>query len=168
MPCHEFDKDCHATLKQKSRIYLHSFLHPRSRDRTRKMNTLRDVFSTNLRRARFALPSLVTLFSIACGFASMVITVDNAAAGSVENFRLAATLLVAAGVFDALDGFVARATATTSAFGVQLDSIADVINFGCAPAILLYCYSFLHLADHDSLVFRFGAGASFFSPLAAP
>ena len=87
-----------------------------------------------LARAKFALPSFVTLLSIACGFGSIVISVDNAQVGAPGDFRLAAILLVLAGVFDALDGFVARATNTQSNFGVQLDSIADVMNFGCAPA----------------------------------
>ena len=115
-----------------------------------------------LRRAKFALPSLVTLMSIACGFGSIVISVDNAAVGSAADYRLAAVLLVLAGVFDALDGFVARATGTSSEFGMQLDSIADVMNFGCAPAILLYCYGFVHLGAHDSLLLRLGGIGSFF------
>ena len=97
------------------------------------MNTTR---KQRLARAKFALPSSVTLLSIACGFASIVISVDNAQAGSPHDYRLAAILLVLAGVFDALDGFVARATNTSSEFGMQLDSIADVMNFGCSPADL--------------------------------
>jgi CDP-diacylglycerol--serine O-phosphatidyltransferase len=115
-----------------------------------------------LQRAKFALPSFVTLLSIACGFSSIVISVDNAAIGSAADYRLAAALLVLAGVFDALDGFVARATGTTSDFGMQLDSIADVMNFGCAPAMLLYCYGFVQLGTHDPLLLRLGGIASFF------
>jgi CDP-diacylglycerol--serine O-phosphatidyltransferase len=117
---------------------------------------------TRLQRAKFALPSFVTLLSIACGFSSIVISVDNAAIGSAADYRLAAALLVLAGVFDALDGFVARATGTTSDFGMQLDSIADVMNFGCAPAMLLYCYGFVQLGVHDPLLLRLGGIASFF------
>jgi CDP-diacylglycerol---serine O-phosphatidyltransferase len=114
-----------------------------------------------LARAKFALPSSVTLLSIACGFASIVISVDNAAIGSAHDYRLAAILLVLAGVFDALDGFVARATGTSSEFGMQLDSIADVMNFGCAPGLLLYCYGFAQMAvDHPTLV-RMGGLACF-------
>lgn len=113
-------------------------------------------------RAKFALPSLVTLLSIACGFASIVLAVDNAAIGSADDYRLAAVLLVLAGVCDALDGFVARATGTSSDFGMQLDSIADVVNFGCAPAVLLYCYGFVQLGAHDPLLLRLGGMASFF------
>lgn len=114
-----------------------------------------------LSRAKFALPSFVTLLSIACGFGSIVISVDNAPVGDPGDYRLAAILLVLAGVFDALDGFVARATNTQSAFGVQLDSIADVMNFGCAPGLLLYCYGFAQMsAAHPTLV-RMGGLACF-------
>jgi CDP-diacylglycerol--serine O-phosphatidyltransferase len=114
-----------------------------------------------LARAKFALPSFVTLLSIACGFGSIVISVDNAPVGNPSDYRLAAILLVLAGVFDALDGFVARATNTQSNFGVQLDSIADVMNFGCAPGLLLYCYGFAQMsADHPTLV-RMGGLACF-------
>jgi CDP-diacylglycerol--serine O-phosphatidyltransferase len=114
-----------------------------------------------LARAKFALPSFVTLLSIACGFGSIVISVDNAPVGNPDDYRLAAILLVLAGVFDALDGFVARATNTQSAFGVQLDSIADVMNFGCAPGLLLYCYGFAQMSvDHPTLV-RMGGLACF-------
>jgi CDP-diacylglycerol--serine O-phosphatidyltransferase len=114
-----------------------------------------------LARAKFALPSFVTLLSIACGFGSIVISVDNAPVGNPDDYRLAAILLVLAGIFDALDGFVARATNTQSDFGVQLDSIADVMNFGCAPGLLLYCYGFAQMgADHPTLV-RMGGLACF-------
>lgn len=114
-----------------------------------------------LARAKFALPSFVTLLSIACGFGSIVISVDNAPVGDPADYRLAAILLVLAGVFDALDGLVARATNTQSAFGVQLDSIADVMNFGCAPGLLLYCYGFAQMgAAHPTLV-RMGGLACF-------
>ncbi|SFV15523.1 CDP-diacylglycerol--serine O-phosphatidyltransferase [Pseudoduganella namucuonensis] len=114
-----------------------------------------------LQRAKFALPSFVTLLSIACGFGSIVISVDNAYIGSARDYQMAAALLVLAGVFDALDGFVARATGTSSEFGVQLDSIADVMNFGCAPAVLLYCYGFVQLGHEHATLLRVGGIASF-------
>jgi CDP-diacylglycerol--serine O-phosphatidyltransferase len=114
-----------------------------------------------LARAKFALPSSVTLLSIACGFASIVISVDNAPVGDPHDYRLAAILLVLAGVFDALDGFVARATNTQSEFGVQLDSIADVMNFGCAPGLLLYCYGFAQMAGEHPTLVRMGGLACF-------
>jgi len=105
---------------------------------------------------------MVTLMSIACGFGSIVISVDNAMVGSAHDYRLAAVLLVLAGVFDALDGLVARATNTSSEFGMQLDSIADVMNFGCAPGLLLYCYGFVQLGAHEPTLLRLGGIASFF------
>jgi CDP-diacylglycerol--serine O-phosphatidyltransferase len=112
-------------------------------------------------RAKFALPSFVTLLSIACGFGSIVISVDNAHVGSPDAYRMSAILLVLAGVFDALDGMVARATGTSSEFGMQLDSIADVMNFGCAPAILLYGWGFAQMAADQPTVLRMGAMACF-------
>jgi CDP-diacylglycerol--serine O-phosphatidyltransferase len=114
-----------------------------------------------LARAKFALPSFVTLLSIACGFASIVISVDNAPVGDPHDYRLSAILLVLAGVFDALDGFVARATNTQSEFGVQLDSIADVMNFGCAPGLLLYCYGYAQMAAAHPTLVRIGGLACF-------
>src|SRR5471030_2244557 len=80
------------------------------------------TLSARLRRAKFALPSAVTLLSIACGFASIVMSVDNAGIGSAHDYRVAAALLVLAGVFDALDGYVARATGTSSEFGMRRDA----------------------------------------------
>jgi CDP-diacylglycerol--serine O-phosphatidyltransferase len=125
-------------------------------------SNLKPLHQQRKQRAKFALPSMVTLMSIACGFGSIVISVDNALVGSAHDYRLAAILLVLAGVFDALDGFVARATNTSSEFGMQLDSIADVMNFGCAPGLLLYCYGFVQLGvDHPTLL-RMGGIASFF------
>ncbi|OEZ93040.1 phosphatidylglycerophosphate synthetase [Duganella phyllosphaerae] len=123
---------------------------------------LKPTNQARMRRAKFALPSLVTLMSIACGFGSIVISVDNAMVGDPADYRLAAVLLVLAGVFDALDGFVARATNTQSEFGMQLDSIADVMNFGCAPGLLLYCYGFVHVGLDSQTLLRAGGIASFF------
>jgi CDP-diacylglycerol--serine O-phosphatidyltransferase len=114
-----------------------------------------------LARAKFALPSFVTLLSIACGFGSIVISVDNAPVGDPGDYRLSAILLVLAGVFDALDGLVARATGTQSEFGMQLDSIADVMNFGCAPGLLLYCYGFAQMAVLHPTLVRMGGLACF-------
>ncbi|HAT29817.1 MAG TPA: CDP-diacylglycerol--serine O-phosphatidyltransferase [Janthinobacterium sp.] len=105
---------------------------------------------------------MVTLMSLACGFSSIVVSVDNAVLGRADDYRLAAVLLVLAGVFDALDGFVARATGTSSDFGMQLDSIADMMNFGCAPAVLLYCYGFVHMGAAEPHLLRMGGMASFF------
>ncbi len=126
-----------------------------------RLDPLKPTRQQRLARAKFALPSFVTLLSIACGFGSIVISVDNAHIGNPGDYRLAAILLVLAGVFDALDGFVARLTKTQSDFGMQLDSIADVMNFGCAPAMLLYCYGFAQMGVGHPTLLRMGGLACF-------
>src|SRR5690606_22374859 len=73
-----------------------------------------------------------------CGYYAITLAVENA---SNEAFYRAALLLVFAMLFDTIDGRVARLTRTQSAFGVQLDSLADVMSFGLAPAVLVYQWS---------------------------
>lgn len=89
----------------------------------------------NLRRTLFLLPNLITLSSVFCGFYAMVVA--SKAEGEDDFFR-AALLIVFAMFFDLLDGRVARMTKTQSAFGLQIDSLADVLSFGAAPALLIY------------------------------
>jgi len=115
-----------------------------------------------VRRSKFALPSAITLISVLCGFSSIVMSMN--AAGDHPNwyFQWAAGLLVAAGIFDGLDGRVARATNTSTEFGVQLDSLADVLSFGMAPAILAYRYGFFDLGIVDHQLRAVGWAASFF------
>jgi CDP-diacylglycerol--serine O-phosphatidyltransferase len=87
----------------------------------------------------------------------------NAAGDDPRTYFLwAAGLLVAAAIFDGLDGRVARATNTTSEFGVQLDSLADVLSFGMAPAILAYRYGFFQLGITDPQLRYVGWAAGFF------
>jgi CDP-diacylglycerol---serine O-phosphatidyltransferase len=84
----------------------------------------------------FVLPNLITLASIFCGFnAIRVVALDNP---SSDDFYRAAILLMFAMLFDMMDGRVARLTRTQSAFGLQLDSLADIVSFGVAPALLVY------------------------------
>jgi len=66
-----------------------------------------------------------------CGFFS-IITASNG------NYNYAAWLIIVAAVFDALDGLVARLTNSSSELGVELDSLSDIISFGCAPSFLIY------------------------------
>jgi len=80
------------------------------------------------------LPSLFTLGNILCGF----LAINNVIEGSRASMVSAAWWIIIAGIFDALDGKVARITRTSSEFGIELDSIADVISFGVAPAVLIY------------------------------
>ena len=89
----------------------------------------------NLRRTLFLLPNMITLSSVFCGFYSMVL---SSKAEAEDDFYRAALLLVFAMFFDMLDGRIARMTKTQSAFGLQIDSLADVMSFGAAPALLIY------------------------------
>jgi len=82
----------------------------------------------------FILPNLFTASSIFVG----VISIVEASKG---NFVLASWLILLALIFDGLDGRIARMTNTTSQFGVEFDSLADIISFGIAPAMLLYFFT---------------------------
>lgn len=115
-----------------------------------------------VQRSKFALPSAITLISVLCGFSSVVMSINAAGSDPTGYFLWAAGLLVAAGVFDGLDGRVARATNTATEFGVQLDSLADVLSFGMAPAILAYRYGFFQLGIEDHQLRAVGWAASFF------
>ncbi len=80
-------------------------------------------------RAAHLLPSLFTSGNVACGVASILTACDG-------KYYIAGWLIMAGFVFDALDGRIAKLLRTSSNFGVQLDSLADAITFGIAPAIL--------------------------------
>jgi CDP-diacylglycerol--serine O-phosphatidyltransferase len=89
----------------------------------------------DLRKTLFVLPNLITLAAVFCGFNAIRILPKTA---GEDDFYKAAILLMFAMLFDMMDGRVARLTKTQSAFGLQLDSLADVISFGVAPALLVY------------------------------
>ena len=114
-----------------------------------------------MRRSMFVLPSSITMASVFCGFSSVVMSINAAGATPERFFLWAAGLLVLAGVFDGLDGRVARATNTATDFGVQLDSLADVISFGMAPAILAYRYAFFQPGTRASPLRAAGLAACF-------
>jgi len=89
----------------------------------------------NLRKAMFVLPNLFTVSSIFLGFYALVLCAGDA---TPQQLYQAALAIFFAMFFDAFDGRVARMTKTQSDFGVQLDSLADVMSFGAAPALLVY------------------------------
>lgn len=112
----------------------------------------------DLRKTLFLLPNMITLSSIFCGFDSIRL---SGGATQDDDFYRASLLLVFALFFDMLDGRVARLTKTQSAFGLQIDSLADVISFATAPALLVYRWS-LYQRGTLGLVIAFvfaGAGA---------
>lgn len=86
-----------------------------------------------IRRGVSLLPSLFTLANVFCGWSCIVYSMRG-------ELAIASAFIGLAMVLDMLDGRIARMTGTTSEFGVQLDSLADVISFGLAPAILAYVW----------------------------
>ncbi len=90
-------------------------------------------------RSISALPTIVTLMNGIAGFASIHYATKAGLgnAGGIGNLMIAAWLIFAALLFDALDGRVARMTRQATDFGAQLDSLCDIISFGAAPAILM-------------------------------
>jgi CDP-diacylglycerol--serine O-phosphatidyltransferase len=104
-----------------------------------------------VRRGAYLLPSLFTIGNILLGFYAIVLGLRAAGmvpheprpAGSGdmrEQFQIAAALVFAAAILDAMDGRIARMTGTDSEFGKEYDSLADVFTFGVAPALLTYLW----------------------------
>jgi CDP-diacylglycerol---serine O-phosphatidyltransferase len=87
-----------------------------------------------LRRGVFLLPATITSVGLLSGFYSMVSAVSG-------HFEVAAVMIVIAFVCDGLDGRIARASRTSSQFGVEYDSLSDVVAFGVAPAMLAYSWA---------------------------
>lgn len=84
-----------------------------------------------LRKGVYILPNLLTTGGLFCGFYSVIASLRG-------DFLLAAIAIMAANVFDVLDGRIARLTKTTSRFGIEYDSLCDLVAFGVAPGILVY------------------------------
>jgi CDP-diacylglycerol--serine O-phosphatidyltransferase len=84
-----------------------------------------------MRKGVYILPNLFTSAGLFCGFFSVVATIK-------DDYLVAAIAILVAQVFDALDGRIARLTKTSSQFGVEYDSLADVVAFGVAPGVLAY------------------------------
>lgn len=100
-----------------------------------------ELTASELRRLRFrkiplrvVLPNLVTLLALCMGLTAIRYAIE-------EDFVKAVTAIMAAAVLDGLDGRLARAIKGTSRFGAELDSLADFVDFGVAPGLLLYLWS---------------------------
>jgi CDP-diacylglycerol---serine O-phosphatidyltransferase len=88
----------------------------------------------SLRKGVYILPNLFTTGTLFAGFYGIVSTMNG-------DYFLAAWFILVASIFDALDGKVARLTGTTSKFGVEYDSLADLVAFGVAPGLLMYAWA---------------------------
>lgn len=122
--------------------------------------------SKRQRRGMYILPSLFTTANIALGYYA-ILQVTHGTPQDPSHFDNAAKAIGFAVLFDGLDGRIARMTNTSSEFGRELDSLADVITFGVAPALLAWMWGFRQLpyflssTELTGKIIQFGAIASF-------
>jgi len=84
-----------------------------------------------MKKGIYILPNTLTLCGLFCGFYSILAALKG-------DYLYAAWAILAANVFDGLDGWVARLTSSTTRFGIELDSLSDLVAFGVAPSVMLY------------------------------
>jgi CDP-diacylglycerol--serine O-phosphatidyltransferase len=87
-----------------------------------------------MRKGIYILPNLITVSSMFAGFYSIIASLNS-------DYERAAWAIMIASVFDVLDGWVARITHTATRFGIEMDSLSDVISFGVAPGVLVYTWT---------------------------
>ncbi|MBM3222658.1 MAG: CDP-diacylglycerol--serine O-phosphatidyltransferase [Candidatus Tectomicrobia bacterium] len=92
-----------------------------------------------MKKGKYLLPNLFTSGNLVCGFVSMIYAHNG-------DYPLAALVILLAAGLDCLDGKVARLTGSASAFGVEYDSLADLLSFGMAPGWLLYTWALRSLS----------------------
>ena len=107
---------------------------------------MREGRKLELKKGIYILPSLFTCGNMAFGIMSVISSIDG-------DFIRAAWLLVLALACDILDGRIARLTHTTTDFGLQLDSLSDLVSFGIAPAIMIYMMVFKNPGEMNSFLF---------------
>lgn len=115
----------------------------------------------NVRRGIYVVPTSLSVLNVFFGFRSMIYStraMEAIALGrtdaAIDFFETACLSLLFAAVFDTFDGLVARTLGATSEFGKEYDSLADVVTFGCAPALLVYGWG-LHVFE------KLGGGIAF-------
>ncbi|MDA0802834.1 MAG: phosphatidylcholine/phosphatidylserine synthase [Planctomycetota bacterium] len=102
------------------------------------------------------MPTIMTLGNLVCGFAAIHYASKPVASTGFQGWStltVAATLVFVGMFFDAIDGFVARLTRTASEFGAQLDSMADMVTFGVAPAIMMLRLVSHYFGSDDTAIF---------------
>jgi len=112
------------------------------------------------RKGIYLLPNLITTAALFAGFYAVVAAMDG-------NFQKAAIAIFVALMLDGLDGRVARLTSTQSDFGKEFDSLADMVSFGLAPALIVYQWGIESLAGYAWFWERLGWLAAFFFAVAA-
>lgn len=111
------------------------------------MRTMKKFEKERLRRGIYVLPNIFTSMNLFFGFFAVIASING-------KFVPAAFAIYIAAVFDLLDGKIARATNTTSKFGIEYDSLADLVSFGLAPGLMMYLWALKPLG-------RFGWLAAF-------
>ena len=89
-----------------------------------------------IQNKRVLLPNLFTMLNMFCGFFAVIKILQ-------QEYVTGSWLIIAASIFDALDGKIARSLNTGSKFGIEFDSLADLTSFGFAPSILVYTIYFV-------------------------
>jgi CDP-diacylglycerol--serine O-phosphatidyltransferase len=112
------------------------------------------------RKGIYLLPNLLTTGCLFSGFYGIVAAID-------KHFAPAGMAVFVAMIFDTLDGRIARLTRTESAFGKEYDSLADMVAFGLAPAIMSYQWGVVRIAEYGRAWGRFGWLAAFFYAVTA-
>lgn len=112
------------------------------------------------RKGIYLLPNLLTTGCLFSGFYAIVAAID-------KHFIQAGVAVFIAMIFDTLDGRIARLTHTESAFGKEYDSLADMVSFGLAPAIVAYQWGVVRIAGYGYYWGRFGWLACFFYAVCA-
>ncbi|QDE40482.1 CDP-diacylglycerol--serine O-phosphatidyltransferase [Luteibacter pinisoli] len=105
-------------------------------------------------RGIYLLPNLFTTGAMFAGFYAIVSAIHG-------NYATAALAVFVAGILDGMDGRIARLTNTQSEFGVQFDSLSDLVSFGLAPALVMYTWSLSSLADYGRTWGKIGWAAAF-------
>ncbi len=92
----------------------------------------------------YILPNMITMASLFVGLLGILWAIEG-------KFEYSAVAIIVSGIFDGLDGKVARMTHTSSAFGVQLDSLADLVVFGVSPAITMYLWQLQYMSNYGKV-----------------
>ena len=98
------------------------------------MKRKRKLEREKIHRGIYILPNIFTSLNLFCGFYAIIAAIE-------KNFIAAAIAIIIGVMFDMLDGKIARATNTTSKFGIEYDSLADLISFGLAPGVMMYLWA---------------------------
>jgi CDP-diacylglycerol--serine O-phosphatidyltransferase len=112
---------------------------------TGRLQEQRRKVAAPLRRGVSVIPATITSLGLLAGFYSLISSIN-------AHFELAAVMIAVALVCDGLDGRIARVSRTSSQFGIEYDSLSDVVAFGCAPAALIYSWGLKPLGAFATVI----------------